>query len=94
MIGLTTLELYNTLFNKNTTKNNFFKKFEIYTDTFDEFLLKELKDELEQILQISHIIPYHLQHEIIGPRIIEGYRKLRLENSSTDGYIIFLLGYA
>ena len=31
---------------------------------------------------------------IIGPRIIEAYKNLRLETSNTDGYIILLMGYA
>ena len=66
----------------------------LYTDTFDEFFFTELKGELEEILSISDITPYHLQHEKIGPRIFETYRKLRLEKSSTDGYIIILMGYA
>ena len=33
MIGLTSLEVYNSIFNINKTNN----KFELYTDTFDEF---------------------------------------------------------
>ena len=90
MGGLVDLEVYNSLFNNNTTNN----KFERYTDSFDEFSFGELKDEVEEILNISDSTPYHLQHEIIGPRLIQAYRKLRLEKSSTDGYIILLMGYA
>ena len=59
---------------------------------FDEFSFEELKDELEEIPNISDITPYRLRHEKIGPRIIEAYRKLRLEKSNTDGYIILLMG--
>ena len=40
------------------------------------------------------ITPFHLQHEKIGPKIFEAYRKLRLEKSSTDGYIKFLMADA
>ena len=90
MISLTTLEVYNSIFNINT-KNN---KFELYTDNFDEFSFTELKDEFEEILNISDITPYHLQHETIGPRIILTYWKLGSEKSSTDGFIILLMGYA
>ena len=68
-------------------------KFELDTDTFDEFSFSEFKDEVEEIFNVSDITPYHLQHEIIGPRIIETYWKLRSEKSNTDGFII-LLGYA
>ena len=52
-----------------------------------------MKDELEEILNISDITPNHLQHEKIGPGIIQAYKKLGSEKSSTDGYIIKLMGY-
>ena len=56
MIGLTDLEVYNSIFNINHTNN----KFELYTDTFGEFSFAELKDELEEILDFSNIIDEHL----------------------------------
>ena len=90
MIGLTSLEVQNCIFNI-TEENN---KFKLYTDNFHEFLFQELKEELEGILNISDLTPYHLQHKIIGPRIFQAYKKLRAEKSSTDGYIILLMGYA
>ena len=90
MIGLTSLEVYNSFFNINTTN----KKIELYTDNYDEFSFEELKDELEEILSISHITLYYLQHEKLGLRIIEAYRKTRMEKSNTGAYIISILGYA
>ena len=90
MIGLTSLEMYNSVFN-NTEHNN---KFELYADTFDEFSFEKLKDELEKILNISNITPDHLQDEEIAPRIIEAYHKVHSEKVRTDGYIILLMGYA
>ena len=90
MIGLIDLEVYNSIF--NITKEN--NKFELYTNTFDEFSFTELKGELEEILDISKITDEHLQHETIAPRIIETYNKLRLQKSSTDGYITLLMYYA
>ena len=42
MIGLTSLEVNNSILNINTTNN----KFELYTETFDEFSFEELEDEL------------------------------------------------
>ena len=42
-----------------TEENN---KFELYADTFGEFLFEELKDELDEILSISDITSYHLEH--------------------------------
>ena len=72
MLRITSVELYNPLINI-TEENN---KFELYTDSFDEFSFEELKVELEEILIISDITPNHLQHEKTGPRNIEAHRKL------------------
>ena len=85
MIGLTSLEVYNSIFTI-TDENN---KFELYADNFEE-----LKDELEEILSISDITSSYLQHEKIGPRTIQAYRKLGPEKSDTDGYIVLLMAYA
>ena len=67
MIGLTRLEVYNSIFNIPEETN----KFELCTDTFDKFQFEELKEELEGILNISDITPSQFQHEIIGPRFIQ-----------------------
>ena len=88
MIGLTSVEVYNSLFNIDTTNI----KFALYTDNFDEFSFIELNDELEEIINISDIRPHHLQLEKIGPRIIEAHKELRSEKSSTSGFIILLMG--
>ena len=90
MIGLTDLEVYNYIFNI-TEENN---KFEIYRDTFNKFGFLELKDELEEILNISHITTEHLDDEILGPRIIDAYIKLANEKKNSDGYMVLLLGYS
>ena len=84
MLGLTDLEVYNSIF--NITKAN--NKFELYTDTFDEFSFEELEDELEEILKIPNITDDLLEDETIAPRIISAYWELRSGKSSTDGYII------
>ena len=90
MIGLASLEVYNSIININPTNN----KIEVYSDTFDEFSFEELKDELEEILGTRNITDDNLKDVTKGPRIIKTYWKLRSEKSSTDGYIILLLGYA
>ena len=90
MLGLIDLEVYNSIF--NITKEN--NKFELYTDTFDEFSFEELKDEVEEILNIPEITDNHLEDESLGPCIAETYSKLRLDKTSHDGYIILLMGYA
>ena len=90
MLGLIDLEVYNSIF--NITKEN--NKFELYTDAFDEFSFEELKDELEEILNIPEITDDHLEDDTLAPRIAETYWKLRSDKTSHDGYIILLTGYA
>ena len=90
MLGLIDLEVYNSIF--NITKEN--NKFELYTDTFDEFSFPELKDELEEMLNIPEITDDHLEDKTLAPRIAETYWKLRSDKTSHDGYTILLTGYA
>ena len=73
MIGLLSLEVYNSIFKINQENN----KFELCTHTLDEFSFTELKYELGEILYISNITDEHPQVEIIGPRIIKAYKKSR-----------------
>ena len=90
MVGLLNLEVYNSIFNI-TEENN---KIELYRDMSDKFGFLELKDELEEILNIPHITNEHLQDDEIGPRIIDEYIKLSTEKKNRDGYMILLLGYS
>ena len=84
MLGLVDLEIFNSIF--NITETN--KKFEIYRDTSAKFGFFELKDELEEILNISHITKEHLDDEVLGQRIIDEYIKLSREGMNTDGYML------
>ena len=90
MIGLVDLEVYNSIFNI-TEKNN---KFELYRDSSNKFGFLELKDELEEILNIPRISQKHLLDDEIGPRIIDEFHKLSHEKINSDGYMILLLGYS
>ena len=90
MIGLVDLEVYNSIFNM-TEENN---KFEIYRDMTVKFGFLELKDELEEILNIPHSTIEHLDDEILGPRIIDEFIKLSNEKKNSDGYMILLFGYS
>ena len=89
MLGLVDLEVSNFFFIQKKINN-----FELYTDTFEEFSFEELKDELEEILGISNITDDHLEDKITAERIFKAYREFRSDNSSHDGYIDFLMGYA
>ena len=90
MLGLVKLEVYNSIFNI-TEENN---KFEIYRDSSNKFGFLELRDELEEILNIPHITNEHLDDKVIGPRIIDAYIKLSHEKKNSDGYMILLVGYS
>ena len=90
MIGLTDLEVYNSIFNI-TEENN---KFEIYRDTPTKFQFLDLKDEIEEILGISHITREHLPDDETASRIIDEYHKLSHEKKNSDGYTILLLNYS
>ena len=70
MIGLLSLEVYNSVFNI-TEENN---KIQLDTDVFEESSYAELKDELDDILSTSDITPTHLQHERIGYVILKPER--------------------
>ena len=90
MLGLVDLEVYHSIY--NITKEN--NKFELFTDTFDEFSFPELKDEVGEILNISNITDDHLEDETLALRIAETYWELRSDKTSHDGYTILLTGYA
>ena len=85
MVELTSIEVQIFIFSITELNN----KLELYTDTFHEFSFEELKVELGEVLSFSDITPSHLLHETI---IIQAYRKLRSEKSSTDGCIILKMG--
>ena len=90
MIGLTDLEVYNSIFNITEEKN----KFEIYRDTPTKFQFLDLKDELEENLGIPHITREHLLDDEAALLIIDEYHKLSHEKKNSDGYTILLLNYS
>ena len=90
MLGLVDLEVYNSIFNI-TEENN---KFEIYRDTPRKFQFLDLKDELEEILNIPHITREHLLDDETASRIIDEYHKLSHEKKNSDGYTILILNYS
>ena len=82
MIGLTSVEVYNSFFNITTCNN----QFELYTDPLDSgFSFTEMKDKIAELLELSPITPEDLEHKTTGPHIIKAYIKLSMEVSQTDG---------
>ena len=67
MIGLTDLEVYNSIFSI-TGENN---KFEFYTDPlYSKFSFSVLKDKIAELLDVSHITPEYSELKTTGPDII------------------------
>ena len=90
MIGLTDLEVYNSIFNITEEKN----KLEKFRENSRKFGFLKLKDELDETLNISHITNEHLDYEVLGPRIVDEFLKLSHEAKNSDGYMILLLVYS
>ena len=85
MIGLTSLEVYNSIFNI-TEQNN---KFKLYTGHLESvFSYTEMKKKVAEVLGLSDLYPTDLEHEKDGPNFIKIYRKLSIEKSQTDGFFI------
>ena len=92
MIGLTILELYNSIFDI-TEENN---KFELYkfTDTkIGGISYEKVLDENEKDLGITDITATDLQDYIIGPIIIQEYRKQIGKRMKIDKYLSILAVY-
>ena len=91
MLGLTSSEVYNSIF-KITEKKN---KFELYADPLDsDFSFNKLKDKVGEVLGLADITIEDLEYEIFGPKIIKKtHRKISTEKSQTDGYYKLILNY-
>ena len=70
MIGLTDLEVYNSIFNI-TEENNKFKLHKYPDGKSVSVSYEKVRDEIERDLDISDITATDLQDDIIGPLIIE-----------------------
>ena len=90
MTGWTSLEVYNSIFNIAQENNNF----KLYTDAIDKFSFTEIKDELEENLDVSSSSHEHIQDKIIGPRNIKAFKILKTEKKQIDGYFVLSMGYA
>ena len=74
VIGLTDLELYNSLLNI-TEENNKFELYKFPDEKAGGVSYAKVKYEIEKDLDISDITATDLQVDILSPNIIEEYRK-------------------
>ena len=92
MIGLTYLEVYNSIF--NITKQN--TKFELNKFADEKTVAvsyEKVRDEIERDLDISDITATNLQDDILGPIIIEEYRKQVTKSMEDDNNMLILSMY-
>ena len=92
MIGLTSIEINDSICNI-TAENN---KFELFTDLIDDdgFSYAQLKHSFAELLGLSKISSDDLQHQTQGLNLNKTYRKIAIEKRRIDGYYVLLLDNA
>ena len=73
MIGLTDLEVYNSIF--NITEENKFELYKFPDEKSGGVSYQKVRDEIEKDLDISDVTAADLQDDIIAPNIIEEYKE-------------------
>ena len=74
LIGLTDLEVYNSIFNI-TEENNKFELYKFPDEKAGGFSYTKVRDEIEKDLDIEDFTAIDLQDDIIGPINIEEYKE-------------------
>ena len=92
MIGLTDLEVYNSIFNI-TEENNKFELYKFPDEKASGISYTKVKDVIERDLDISDITDADLQDDIIAPIIIEEYKKQVTKRMEDGGYMNIIAGY-
>ena len=92
MIGLTDLEVYNSIFNI-TEENNKFDLYKFPDEKAGGISYEKVRDEIEKDLDIEDITAEDLQDDIIGPIIIEEYREQVTKRMKDEQYMNILAIY-
>ena len=92
MIGLTDLEVYNSIFNI-TEENNKFELYKFPDEKAGGVTYEKVNDEIEKDLDIEYITAADLQDEIIGPIIIEEYNEQVSKRMKDEQYMNILSIY-
>ena len=92
MIGLTDLEVYNSIFNI-TEENNKFQLYKFPDEKIGGITYTKVRDEIERDLDISDIKDEDLKDDIIAPIIIEEYKKQVTKRMEDGGYMKILARY-
>ena len=92
MIGLTDLEVYNSIFNI-TEENNIFELYKFPDEKSGDVTYEKVRDEIEKDLDIEDITATDLQDDIIGPIIIEEYKEQVSKRMKDEQYMNILAIY-
>ena len=92
MIGLTDLEVYNSIFNI-TEENNKFELYKFPDEKTGGVTYEKVRDEIEKDLDIEDITAADLQDDIIGPLIIEEYNEQVTKRMNDEQYMNILAIY-
>ena len=92
MIGLTDLEVYNSIFNI-TEENNKLELYKFPNEKAGGISYSKVRDEIEKDLDIEDITAEDLQDDIIGPIIIEEYEEQVTKRMNDEQYVNILAFY-
>ena len=92
MIGLTDLEVYNSIYNI-TEQNNKLQLYKFPDEKAGGVSYTKVRDEIERDLDISDITAADLQDDIIGPIVIEEYREQVTKRMKDEQYMRILSIY-
>ena len=92
MIGLTDLEVYNSIFNI-TEENNKFELYKFPDEKAGGVTYIKVRDEIEKDLGIEDITAADLQDDLIAPIIIEEYKKQVTKRMKNEQYLNILAIY-
>ena len=92
MIGLTDLEVYNSIFNI-TEENNKFKLYKFPDEKAGGITYEKVRDEIEKDLDIEDITAEDLQDDIIVPIIFEEYEEQVTKRMNDEQYMNILALY-
>ena len=85
MIGLTDLEVYNSIFNI-TEENNKFELYKFPDENVGGITYEKVRDEIEKDLGIEDITAADLQDDIKAPIIIEEYKEQVTKRMNDEQY--------
>ena len=86
MVGLTDLEVYNSIFNI-TEENNKFELYKFPDEKAGGITYEKVRDEIERDLDISDIKAADLQDDLIAPIIIEKYKEQVTKRMKNEQYM-------